>query len=104
MIIVKGVSIKIQDLPEVTSILFDINGCFVYVESGIVENELRVAQNWETAGAAGMQRKHRIYHDQGTEIPQELGDYLVALHSSHLNEQEKQATDCTGKTENQPED
>lgn len=83
MIIVKGNSISVAELEGIaTSILFTTAGRYVFVESGIVENELRVAENFMIAGQLSPKLVH-ILEMQGTEIPQELGDYLVAYHSNN---------------------
>ena len=74
---------------KVEPILFALHGRYIYVEAGIVENELRVLGNWQTAKLSNKDTVAVVTCDQGTEIPPELGDYLVALHSPHLNEQEE---------------
>ena len=81
MIIVKGDSIMSKELGGVSPILFVKDGAYCYVESGIVENELRILGDWETVDCPLRGRKWLISWHQGTEIPQELGDYLVT-HSS----------------------
>ena len=53
-------------------------GAYYYVEQGIVENELRVMGNWKTAARPLAGKLWSVIYSQGTEIPQELGDYLVA--------------------------
>ena len=77
MIIAKGSQLDIRGLQNADSILFVETGAYFYIESGIVENELRVLKNWNVA-----RRSDRIPNiiswNQGTEIPQELGDWLVA--------------------------
>ena len=77
MIIMKGDVLDIRGLTKAESILFADAGAYSYVESGIVDNELRVYGNWQTAEQPG-QRAWFITWKQGTEIPQELGDWLVA--------------------------
>ena len=77
MIIAKGKKVRVQALSETTPILFVFDGQYIYVESGIVENELRTMGNWKTAGQGGVYYRE-VYAQQGTEIPQELGDWLVA--------------------------
>ncbi len=80
MIIVKGASLEVEGLEEADSILFvGEGGEYDFVESGLVENELRVIENWKTTGRPRPLYPWVIAWDQGTRIPQELGDYLVAL-------------------------
>ena len=77
MIIVKAGHIKIKDIVKITPILFCFgNGAYFYVESGIVENELRTLKNWKTLGP-DQGDLWFITYQQGVSIPIELGDYLV---------------------------
>ena len=78
MIIVKGRILSTSILKEATPILFVKDGAYCYVESGIVENELRVMRNWITAKHPLIASIWLITWAQGTEIPQELGDWLAA--------------------------
>lgn len=77
MRIIKGDYIRLNCDDEVEAILFVNDGLYYYVESGIVENELRVLGNWETAKRVGVPC-WGISMMQGNCISQELGDYLVA--------------------------
>jgi len=78
MIITRDKIMNIDHLGnEPESILFALNdGLYYYVERGIVENELRVVKNWIAAERLSAMF-WSIHFSQGTEIPQELGDYLV---------------------------
>lgn len=77
MIIVRGDLHDIKSFKKAESILFVDDGAYSYVESGIVKNEMRVCSNWKTANGVD-KREWIVGWRQGTEIPQELGDYLVA--------------------------
>ncbi len=67
----------LEDRPE--AILFVLeSGAYFYVGQGIVENELRVMGNWKVSAAPLAGRQWAIVYSQGDEIPQELGDYLIA--------------------------
>ena len=78
MIINRGETAGIEYLeerPEAVLFLLE-DGSYHYVEQGIVENELRVMQNWHAAKCPGTSL-WRVHFTQGTEIPQELGDWIV---------------------------
>lgn len=78
MIIVKTTSININKLTKAEPILFcDLGAAYFYVESGIVENEMRILKNWQTAERSD-NKPWVIAWNQGVQIPQELGDWLVA--------------------------
>lgn len=78
MIIVEGNSISVTELHgEAVPVLFVADGRYVFVESDIVENELRVAKNFIIADRSPS-KPICLLEMQGIEIPQELGDYLVA--------------------------
>lgn len=79
MIIVKGNSFRLsEEIEKADSILFVDDGNYCFVESAIVENELRVLGNWKTSERTECNKPWLIIWQHGTEIPQELGDYLVA--------------------------
>ena len=78
MIIVRAGSHSLGRSAEAEAILFYFDGMYFFVESGIVENELRTLKNWETAHDTQQLEGHQVSWNQGTVIPQELGDYLVA--------------------------
>lgn len=81
MICVKGTSLEISELTEVEPILFCLeDGTYFYVESGIVDNELRVMKNWKIAERSDGKSWFIIY-EQGVQIPIELGDYLVEMNT-----------------------
>lgn len=99
MNLVRGEFIAVEDLLEPEPILFILsNGSYYYVEQGIVENELRVMKNWETAERTDAPIPWVVSFYQGTMIPQELGDYLLA------HECENQTTNHTQKADKKPED
>ena len=77
MIIVKGLKTDISGLTEAVPILFCFKtGAYFYVESDIIENELWTMKNWQMAERPS-DKSWTILWQQGTQIPQELGDYLV---------------------------
>lgn len=78
MRIVRGGYFDIANLEKIDSMLLYFSGAYYYIESGIVENEIRVLKNWRTAERPITSSWHVTYQ-QGTEIPQELGDYLVEI-------------------------
>lgn len=78
MIIVRSESFRFAELKGADSILFIGHGSYYYVEQSIVENELRVLGNWKISERTICNEPWLITWNQGTEIPQELGDYLVA--------------------------
>ena len=78
MIIMKGNILDIGELTKAESILFVNDGAYSYVESGIVENELRVLGNWKIADRPFKSKPWLVLSSQGDPIPQELGDWLVA--------------------------
>lgn len=94
MIIVKGDLLNVKSFEEAKSILFVDDGAYSYVESGVVENEMRVCGNWKIANDID-KKEWIVGWRQGTEIPQELGDYLVTC----FENQEKQTPNSTGETE-----
>lgn len=99
MKIVRGTSITLDSIFEVEPILFRMGGAYFYVESGIVENELRVLTHWQAADRPiSGDPLWLITCHQGVEIPQELGDYLVA------HQGKNQAADEAEKTHDKPED
>lgn len=78
MIIVNDSSIRVRLLEKAEAILFVTDGDYYYVDSGIIENELRVMQNWDMANPdLPDAAPWLIILQQGDQIPQELGDYLV---------------------------
>jgi len=87
MIITRDKIMNIDRLGgEPESILFALNdGLYYYVERGIVENELRVMKNWIVAERLNAMF-WSIHFSQGTEIPQELGDWLVTHQDLTENE------------------
>ena len=93
MIIVKCDVLNVKGFKRAEPILFVDEGAYSYVESAIVENEIRVCQNWERAEGTG-KKEWIVGWSQGTEIPQELGDWLVA------HQDNKQAPDKTEKADN----
>ena len=97
MIIVRGVYFRLDHPMEAEAILFIDRGDYCYVESGILENELRVLRNWGTAERSD-NPMWGIEWLQGTVIPQELGDWLVA------HQDNNQTPNKTEQTKNQTED
>ena len=83
MKIVRGGYFDIAKLKEIDSVLLYFSGAYYYVESGIIENELRVLKNWRTAERPVTSLWH-ITYKQGVQIPQELGDYLVRIQNLKL--------------------
>lgn len=91
MIIIKGNSFRFEGSTRAEAILFVYDGSYCYVESDIVENELRVLRNWKTAGRPNCNgRPWLIFWSQGTEIPQELGDWLVAHQNNNQTPDESE--------------
>lgn len=83
MIIIKGDRLNLENparRPE--PILFClIDGTYFYVGSGIIDNELRVLKHWQITKYPD--HKHFLVSwSQGTQIPQELGDYLVEINKN----------------------
>jgi len=78
MTIVKSEKLFLGPHSKAEPVLFVIQGSYFYVETGIVENGLRVLGNWQTAKLSNRNTIAIIEWNQGTEIPQELGDYLIA--------------------------
>ena len=97
MIIVRGVYFHFGHLMKAEAILFVDEGNYCYVEAGILENELRVLRNWEIAGRSD-DLLWGVEWSQGTVIPQELGDWLVA------HQDNNQTPNKTEQTNNQTED
>ena len=96
MIIIRGGYFDIINLEGITSLLFYFSGAYYYVESGIVENEIRVLKNWRTAERPITSLWH-ITYKQGVQIPQELGDYLVAHQGKNQTSNETEQTDDQAK-------
>jgi len=85
MRIVKGTVLNMSELTEAEPILFYLkDGIYFYVCSGIVDNELRVLKNWRV-GERSSDEPWLITHQQGCQIPQELGDYLVEQQNENLH-------------------
>ena len=83
MIIVRDDNISLYEFANADSILFYLkDGTYFYVCSGIVDNELRILKNWETAERSSSKEPWLITYQQGCQIPQELGDYLVGINKN----------------------
>lgn len=80
MKIIKGSCTDIHVTRKPEPILFHWAGAYFYVSCDILDNEVQVLVNWvKVRDILGRHAETTITVDwtQGTEIPQELGDYLV---------------------------